>query len=174
MNSSHKGKPERDTAAFSSPGSPGNLRIDYVLVSQGLGTGDAAVFWPEKGEPAADLVTAASFEDVRPADPSLNGILPLLNEARGLPAGYEASMDSPSLGMRWGLYQGERLGEHGTIPAYDRILERAFLPRIMIRMEQELSSAMTSSSTAFACGRLRLRIAFFTRVRLLAFIDNTS
>ncbi|MCH5372926.1 MAG: endonuclease/exonuclease/phosphatase family protein [Planctomycetes bacterium] len=59
QNSNHNGKPENDTAFFSSPNGPGNLRIDYVLVSKGLEPVGSGVFWPKKDEPGAELVTAS-------------------------------------------------------------------------------------------------------------------
>lgn len=90
-----------------------------------------------------------TIEDVKPSDASMRGILPLLNEARKLPVGYEASFDSAPLHMRWGLYQGHRLGDNGTIPAYDRVLENAFLPRLMIAMEQDLSASMNDPNRVY-------------------------
>ncbi len=90
-----------------------------------------------------------SIEDVRPNDASMSGILPLLNEARNLPVGYEASFDGPPLRMRWGLYQGDRLGDNGTIPAYDRVLENGFLPRLMIGMEQDLNASMNDPNRVY-------------------------
>jgi len=84
-----------------------------------------------------------------PGDASMRGILPLLNEARTLPVGYEASQEFAPLHMRWGLYQGDRLGDNGTIPAYDRILENGFLPRLMIRMEQDLAANMDDPNRVY-------------------------
>lgn len=101
----------------------------------------------ETDESTEAIEGSVSRVDAR--DVSMRGILPLLNEARALPAGYEASLASPPLRMRWGLYQGERLGENGTIPAYERILEKGFLPRLMVDMEQALSASLDDPNRAY-------------------------
>jgi type VI secretion system protein ImpL len=88
--------------------------------------------------------TEAVSERVRrvsPNDASLNGILPLLNEARAMPTGYATQSESVPVSYRMGLYLGKRLGDNGTIPAYQRLLENGFLPRLMVRMEQVLKDS---------------------------------
>jgi len=55
MNRQHQGDAAQDTSDFSDS-AVGNLRVDYVLPSRDLKTGDAAVYWPAPGEPGADLV----------------------------------------------------------------------------------------------------------------------
>jgi 3-phytase/alkaline phosphatase D len=54
-NTTHITDPAFDTADFAD-GTPGNLRVDYVLPSQNLEITDAAVFWPESTEPQFPLV----------------------------------------------------------------------------------------------------------------------
>ena len=56
VNALHRGDPEADTSDFSEDPGPGNLRVDYVLPSWSLDVIDSGVFWPEPGEPYADLV----------------------------------------------------------------------------------------------------------------------
>lgn len=55
----HAGDPALDTAAFDQP-DPGNLRVDYVLPSSDLTVLGSGILWPEKGDPMAEIVTAAS------------------------------------------------------------------------------------------------------------------
>lgn len=52
--SSHKGDPAQDTAAFA-----GNLRVDYVLPSKTLTVAESGVFWPAKDAPEHDLLEAS-------------------------------------------------------------------------------------------------------------------
>ena len=56
-NERHAGDPAYDTADFSdsSPSSPGNLRVDYVLPSRPLRVLDAGVFWPLSSDPLSRL-----------------------------------------------------------------------------------------------------------------------
>jgi endonuclease/exonuclease/phosphatase family metal-dependent hydrolase len=50
-----------DTAAF---GRSGQLRVDYVLPSTGLGVAGSGVFWPAAGAPGADWVDASDHHMV--------------------------------------------------------------------------------------------------------------
>jgi hypothetical protein len=55
-NDAHAGDPALDTADFTDD-APGNLRVDYVLPSDGLTVVDAGVFWPPANDDLARLVT---------------------------------------------------------------------------------------------------------------------
>jgi type VI secretion system protein ImpL len=90
-----------------------------------------------------------SINKVSPQSASMLAILPLLNEAAEMPLGYAHRDDSVPLSDRLGLYQGKRLGDNGTIPAYQRILENAFLPRIMVRMEQVMKENMNDPDKTY-------------------------
>ncbi|QBE66697.1 type VI secretion system membrane subunit TssM [Pseudoduganella lutea] len=63
--------------------------------------------------------------------------LPLLDAARALPGGYAEREQSPPWSMRFGLYQGDKLGEAARI-AYRRLLQETLLPRVQQRMEERL------------------------------------
>lgn len=77
-------------------------------------------------------ITALSPDQIDPA-----AALPLLNAARIIPGGY----DDRNAGVPWlmgfGLYQGNKLGGEAQL-IYQRLLIRAFLPRIVLRMEERL------------------------------------
>ncbi|WP_052055373.1 phytase [Myxosarcina sp. GI1] len=55
VNDTHQGNPAYDTADFNDESS-GNLRADYVLLSQDLEINEAKVFWPVKDDPLFELV----------------------------------------------------------------------------------------------------------------------
>jgi hypothetical protein len=55
-NRTHAGDPALDTADFSDD-QPGNLRVDYVLPSDGFTVVDAGVFWPSRNDERSRLVT---------------------------------------------------------------------------------------------------------------------
>lgn len=103
---------------------------------------------------AADIDIAAEdvegqIKKVSPQSASMLAVLPLLNEARDMPLGYAYKDDSAPFSQRFGLHQGKRLGDNGVIPAYQRILENAFLPRLMVRMEQVLKESMSDPDQAY-------------------------
>ncbi|MBL8817398.1 MAG: endonuclease/exonuclease/phosphatase family protein [Planctomyces sp.] len=54
-NLQHKGSAAHDTSDFNDQ-SVGNLRVDYVLPSNGLRVVGGGVYWPKQGEAGADLV----------------------------------------------------------------------------------------------------------------------
>lgn len=67
-------------------------------------------------------------------------ILPLLNAARNIPGGYRDRAAGTPWGMGFGLYQGDKLGaEAGGL--YQRLLREAFLPRLLMRIEEQLRPA---------------------------------
>lgn len=75
-----------------------------------------------------------------PQQGELLEILPALNAVRDLPAGY-ARRDEPvpvTLGL--GLYQGEKLGAQAA-SVYRNLLRDAFLPRIALRLEEQIRDA---------------------------------
>jgi hypothetical protein len=55
-NDAQAGDPALDTADFADD-SPGNLRVDYVLPSDGFDVVDAGVFWPQANDELGRLVT---------------------------------------------------------------------------------------------------------------------
>ncbi|AXA90531.1 type VI secretion system membrane subunit TssM [Massilia sp. YMA4] len=63
--------------------------------------------------------------------------LPVLDAARTLPGGYAEREQAPPWSMRFGLYQGDKLGEAARI-AYRRLLQEMLLPRVQQRMEERL------------------------------------
>jgi endonuclease/exonuclease/phosphatase family metal-dependent hydrolase len=54
-NDAHTGDPALDTADFADD-TPGNLRVDYVLPSDGFTVVDAGVFWPQSNDQLGRLV----------------------------------------------------------------------------------------------------------------------
>ena len=59
-NAGQAGPAALDTADWREEGGPGNLRVDYVLPSADLAVAGAGVFWPEAGDPLAEVAEMAS------------------------------------------------------------------------------------------------------------------
>ena len=59
-NLTHEGDPKYDTADFAD-GAPGNLRVDYTLLSRHFTVTDAGVFWPVQADPLSRLTGVFPF-----------------------------------------------------------------------------------------------------------------
>ena len=60
LNETHEGDPALDTADFTDD-APGNIRVDYVLPSDGFDLLGAAVFWPTTDDPLSALTGEFPF-----------------------------------------------------------------------------------------------------------------
>jgi type VI secretion system protein ImpL len=77
------------------------------------------------------------IQALSPDQPDPAATLPLLNAARTIPGGYDDRAAGRPWLMGFGLYQGHKLGGEAQA-IYLRLLERALLPRIILRMEERL------------------------------------
>ncbi|HOB62092.1 MAG TPA: type VI secretion system membrane subunit TssM [Candidatus Competibacteraceae bacterium] len=77
-------------------------------------------------------IKALSPDQVDPA-----ATLSLLNAARTIPGGYDDRDAGTPWLMGFGLYQGDKLGSEAQA-IYTRLLQQALLPRIILRMEEQL------------------------------------
>ena len=90
------------------------------------------------GESAATYNEQLSGLDLnRVEDTRLDRVLPALDTLRAMPAGYEQGEAGVPLTMRLGLYQGDKLGSQ-SILAYRRALNALLLPRLLLRLEEQL------------------------------------
>lgn len=65
-NAAHRGDPALDTAHWTRPEAPGNLRVVYALPSAGLEVVAAGVFWPAPEDPLHPLVAGDAASRHRP------------------------------------------------------------------------------------------------------------
>ena len=72
-----------------------------------------------------------------PAEGSVVPLAPVLDALRDLPGGYAQRTQGTPWLMRFGLYQGDKLGE-GAQQAYRKLLRQTLLPRIQRRLEDQL------------------------------------
>ncbi len=72
-------------------------------------------------------------------------LLPLLDGVRALPGGYDERDKGAPLLMRFGLYQGDKLGEAAQI-AYRKLLQDTLLPRIQDRIEEQLRRSSANNT----------------------------
>ena len=79
---------------------------------------------------------------------SLDAVLPVLDALRSVPGGYSQRDETPPLTMRFGLYQGYKLGSEAQA-AYRRCLDKILLPRVAARLEQHLRIRSRDFEDAF-------------------------
>ncbi|HRX70434.1 MAG: type VI secretion system membrane subunit TssM [Gammaproteobacteria bacterium] len=83
------------------------------------------------------LVVEKEIAALSPDQSDPAATLPLLNAARAIPGGYDDRDAGTPWLMGFGLYQGNKLGGEAIL-IYERLLIRAFLPRIVLLMENRL------------------------------------
>lgn len=70
-------------------------------------------------------------------------VIAMLNGLRALPYGYAERGRSRPLTLNFGLFQGEKLGEAEQL-AYDRSLDRLFVPILMGRIEEQIAGNLNN------------------------------
>jgi type VI secretion system protein ImpL len=98
----------------------------------------------EVGTKAQALRAAVETIPATPNDDAA-GLLPVLNEARGVAWSERFDFASVPWRYRYGLYQGHKLDAAGQI-AYGRLLEEALLPRVATRLQVLLRNAPPGNS----------------------------
>ncbi len=72
------------------------------------------------------------------ANSDLRPVLPLLAALRNLPGGYSHRDETSPLLLQLGLYQGDKLSSQ-AIAVYRRDLNRILLPRMLLRLEEQMA-----------------------------------
>ena len=84
-------------------------------------------------------------------------ILPLLNDVRGISGGYAERDEDAPLSMGLGLYQGAKLGSQAQ-DAYQRVLRKALLPRIILRLEDQMRQTVSDPEYLYEVLRIYLML----------------
>ncbi|MCK5191547.1 MAG: type VI secretion system membrane subunit TssM, partial [Methylococcales bacterium] len=98
-------------------------------------------------------INKINLDDIDPLS-----ILPLLNEARAISGGYADQHDSIPLSLRFGLYQGDKLGDASML-LYRRLLKEVLLPRLMIGIEKQLQSNTNNTDYLYEALKVYLMLA---------------
>jgi len=96
-------------------------------------------------------------EAVAPTDLTLVGVINALDTIRRIPGGYEDQEAPIPLLMRLGLYQGDKLGEQAQF-AYSNALKNLFLPRIVLRLEDQLRERNTNTDFTYEALKVYLML----------------
>jgi type VI secretion system protein ImpL len=81
-------------------------------------------------------------------DTDFLSIVPALNTLRDLPANPTLASFTPPEGLGWGLYQGRVLGNQEKL-SYRAALNTHFLPRLLLRLENEMQSNINNPDVLY-------------------------
>ncbi|MBK7365821.1 MAG: type VI secretion system membrane subunit TssM [Nitrosomonas sp.] len=103
-------------------------------------------------------------------------LLAVLRSVQELPTIPGMDISSPSLSMGLGLYQGEKISAAANI-AYEKLLQNALLPQIVMRIESLLNNAINTNNLEIMYEGLKAYLMLFQpdhfdSVALKAFILN--
>ena len=90
-------------------------------------------------------------------DARLDLILPPLQTLRTMPAGYDQSRLSTPWSLRFGLYQGDKLGADADA-AYRRALNGLLLPRLLYRLESQLRANIDNQEFVYQALKVYLML----------------
>ena len=91
------------------------------------------------------------------ADADLPRILPLLNQARALPHGYDRTEPGVAAWLQLGLSQDSKLAA-GANAVYRHALERVLLPRLIWRLETQMHSNLNQPDFLYEATRVYLML----------------
>ena len=106
---------------------------------------------------AAYTKTAAGLPLDPVADADLPRILPLLDQARALPHGYDRGKDDGFSWIQFGLSQRGKLAA-GARAVYRHALERVLLPRLIWRLEEQMRGAIDRPDYLYEAARVYLML----------------
>ncbi|WP_372069473.1 type VI secretion system membrane subunit TssM (plasmid) [Tistrella mobilis] len=99
------------------------------------------------------------FAETAVADDDLAELSPVLDRLRDVPTGAaeaEAGLETP-IDRGFGLDQAPTLSQ-GTVSAYHRALNRLFLPRLLVRLENQLRAAASPSDVSYTALKVYLML----------------
>lgn len=91
------------------------------------------------------------------SDADLVPVLPPLETVRDIPAGYGRPDAAKSWTYAFGLYQGDKIGTQ-AVAAYRHALNNLFLPRILLRLEQQLQASLDNPEALYELLRIYLML----------------
>ncbi|OIQ33078.1 MAG: type VI secretion protein [Alphaproteobacteria bacterium MedPE-SWcel] len=90
-------------------------------------------------------------------DTDLVPVVAALNLLRDLPGNPVLTTPDPELSQTYGLYQGEVIGTQGA-QTYRSALNRRFLPRLLVRLEEQISENMNNVDALYETLKIYLML----------------
>jgi type VI secretion system protein ImpL len=100
---------------------------------------------------------AATLPPSPVGDTDLPPIVAALNELRDLPANPVLDEPDPERDMTYGLYQGEVIGTQAA-QTYRAALNQRFLPRLLLRLEEQMSANMNNTNLLYEALKIYLML----------------
>ena len=88
-------------------------------------------------------------------DTDIPAVVPALNILRDMPGNPAVGEAEPPPELRWGLYQGDVIGTQAA-QAYRVALNRHFLPRLLLRLEEQIQSNMNNGELLYEALKIYL------------------
>ncbi|PCH71667.1 MAG: type VI secretion system membrane subunit TssM, partial [Rhodobacteraceae bacterium] len=100
---------------------------------------------------------AATLPPSPVGDTDLPPVVTALNELRDLPANPVLDDPDPERNMTYGLYQGEVIGTQAA-QTYRAALNQRFLPRLLLRLEEQMSANMNNTNLLYEALKIYLML----------------
>lgn len=100
---------------------------------------------------------AATLPPSPVGDTDLPPVVAALNELRDLPANPVLDDPDPERDMTYGLYQGEVIGTQAA-QTYRAALNQRFLPRLLLRLEEQMSANMNNTNLLYEALKIYLML----------------
>lgn len=110
-----------------------------------------------EGHVAAYQAAAAQLPPSPVGDTDLVPVAAALNNLRDMPGNPVLSDPDPERAMTYGLYQGEVIGTQAA-QTYRGALNRRLLPRLLVRLEQQIEGNMNNPDTLYEALKIYLML----------------
>ncbi len=110
-----------------------------------------------EGQVQSYQAAAASLPPSPVGDTDLPPVVTALNNLRNLPGNPAAGDPDPAREVTWGLYQGEVIGTQAA-QTYRAALNQRFLPRLLLRLEEQISGNMNNPDLLYEALRIYLML----------------
>lgn len=135
-----------------------------VLVAIGAGTllirsflGNSELIAEAQDHVSAYQAAAATLPPSPVGDTDLPPVVEALNNLRDMPANPVLSDPDPERRLTYGLYQGEVIGTQ-TAQTYRAALNQRFLPRLLLRLEEQISANMNNTDVLYEALKVYLML----------------
>ncbi len=119
--------------------------------------GNREVIAQTQSELDSYLTQTATLPLTRIDDSDLVSVIQPLNTLRNLPAAYAKQDDDVPMQLTFGLYQGDKTGAQ-SIVAYRRALNGLLLPRLILRLEEQMQANFNKSDFLYQALKVYLML----------------
>ncbi|WP_428925588.1 type VI secretion system membrane subunit TssM [Marinibacterium sp. SX1] len=119
--------------------------------------GNVALITDAGDHVAAYSAAAATLPGSPVSDTDLPPVVDALNQLRDLPGNPAVTAPEPDRALTWGLYRGEVIGTQAA-QTYRAALNQRFLPRLLLRLEEQMTANMNDPELLFEALKIYLML----------------